>query len=806
MSRWRSVLTWLRVPLLAAVLAGLLAFSGQWLRFSPLLHPVAFAIVIALAAEALIRLYRHEIRASGGRRALRLLALRLTALGLLAWILLEPALVRKVRRDQDREVVVLWDESASMQLRDDRATATRGELARAAIAESGLLKQLGGRLKVREVAFARGAETGDMVRDSGWSQATDIAAALDTVLEQVSPDHLAGAVLVTDGRHNRPSRVEDGARRFGVLDAPLGILAVGNPAPPRDAAVLSVSSPDAIHLGDRMRVTAELKFDGLKGSKAKVTLSHNKETIEEREILVPEDRHREEVRFTHVPEQGGMDGYRISITDLPDERFYDNNSWSFETSITEARTHVLLVDEHPRWEFRYLRNLFHGRDKSVHLQWVLLHPDRVEGQSVPDIAASAGRPFGESAASRLPESEAEWRKFDVIILGDLEPDAVSAAEWAIIQRCVAERGALLVTIAGPQSMPHALPAGPARDLLPVEVEWGRRSYYGEGGDPFRWSLTAEGRLHAATRHGAAGGLDWGSFPVTGWRHPVRSVKDGAEVLLTAADPAGSPPVADDASLGGALAGLANRREREGRSALLVTRQTGHGKVACLLTDRTWRLREGAGDTHHHRFWSNLVRWGAGPQLRGGTPQVGIGTDQLTYTVDDPVVLTARLRDASLNPVSDPTLRAEIFRDGQPVATVPLAPVKDSNGLHEGSAGRLRAAGTYEVRLAGDRLAQLQSTAGSTKVETRFRVIGSRGPVEMADTTPDRALLTDIASASGGKVVELDGAAGLAALFLTDKEAREEVRETPLWDNIFVYLVLAAILTTEWWFRRSAGLP
>jgi hypothetical protein len=77
---------------------------------------------------------------------------------------------------------------------------------------------------------------------------------------------------------------------------------------------------------------------------------------------------------------------------------------------------------------------------------------------------------------------------------------------------------------------------------------------------------------------------------------------------------------------------------------------------------------------------------------------------------------------------------------------------------------------------------------------------------MADTTPDRALLTDAAAASGGKVVELDAAAGLAPLFLTEREPHDEIRETPLWDNLVVFLLLAIVLTTEWWFRRSAGLP
>ena len=102
------------------------------------------------------------------------------------------------------------------------------------------------------------------------------------MLEQIPPDELAGALLLTDGRHNRPSRVEDSARRFGILDAPLGIVAVGSPDPPRDAAVLAVRSPDAIHLGDRMRVSADLKFDGYKGKQAKVRLTRDGALIEEK--------------------------------------------------------------------------------------------------------------------------------------------------------------------------------------------------------------------------------------------------------------------------------------------------------------------------------------------------------------------------------------------------------------------------------------------------------------------------------------------------------------------------------------------
>jgi len=240
--------------------------------------------------------------------------------------------------------------------------------------------------------------------------------------------------------------------------------------------------------------------------------------------------------------------------------------------------------------------------------------------------------------------------------------------------------------------------------------------------------------------------------------------------------------------------------------LLVTRQTGRGKVAAVLTDRTWRLREGAGDVHHHRFWGNLVRWGAGPLLRAGSDKVALGTDQLTYTADDSILITARLRDGDLNPVVDPSLKAEILRDGKVVATVPLAAVEGSNGLHEGKSAPIRSPGIHTVRIIGKQADALLAADGKNGVNTNIRIVGARGPVELADTTLDRPLLEEAATASGGKVVDSADINSLLPLFLTEAADREEIRETPLWDNAWVFAALALVLTAEWWLRRSSGLP
>ena len=791
-----------------ALVRGILTFFGVWgivlllgkyFEMSSLWPIWVIPVGAACASELIFWSYRYEREALEPKRGRFLLGLRLGSLAVLAWILLEPVYSRYEEREIRREVVILIDSSASMNLVDDGQSATRSELAQQALERSGLLDGLEGKIAVREVRAARRALLSDADAIEGWDQATDIAGALNEVMEQVPPDQLAGVVLVSDGRHNRPGSIEDAARRYGILDAPIAVIASGSEIPPKDAAIVSVKAPDSVYLGDRVRMAAKLKFDGYRGKRAKVTLFSGDEELESREVAIPQDHHREEVRFRHVPDEGGIGEYRIVVSGLEDERFDNNNDWSFKTVVTDARTNVLIIEGAPRWEFRYLRNLFYGRDQSVHLQSVLLEPDRIVGQQEAKIPASASRPFGDSKATALPTSEEEWRKFDVIIVGDLEVNALSDEQWEILRLCVTDRAALLVLIAGPRSMPHAFSSEAASQLIPVNYAASRRTYFG-GKEKFNFALTNIGKSHPITAQVEGRVRNeqvWAEFPELRWRHPITGIKDGAEVLLYAENSNKKKPVIRSGDrLNAALAEISNRRAREAENALLVTRQTGNGKVAMLLTDRTWRLREGVGDVFHHRFWGQLVRWGAGPNLRSGTKTARLGTDQLTYTGDDPVSIMARLREKNLAPIRDEELVAEIFREGEKVGTVPLNYRDGSNGIHQAKAGPYREPGNYEVRLSGSEL--------NEELATNFRVVGSLSATELAETTLNLPLLENIARLSGGRILE-DGDDNLASLFLSGGETREELRETTLWDRWPLMLLLVILLTTEWVLRRRSGL-
>lgn len=804
------VLTWIRGPLIFGLAWTLIFLLGRVLHLGTGWPLWTVALIAAVAVEIILRLYRYEQGAVGRRKGGWLTTLRLLALVALVWMLLQPVFSRKVNRELEQEIVVVLDESASMNLIDPGETSTRYDIAADAINASGLFEELEGKVGVRLMRAARKALEEDEEAAEGWDQATDLADAMTTVLEQVPPDNLAGLVMMTDGRHNRPGRVEDVARRFGILDAPIGVVGIGSEDAPRDAAILDVRSPDAIYLGDRLRVAAVVKFDGYRGRRATVRLKKGEEIVEEKVIRIPQDHHKEEVRFNDVPDADGINAYTVELVNLGEEFFDQNNSWQFETAITDARTNVLIVDSHPRWEFRYLRNLFYGRDKSIHLQYVLLEPDTILGQTLSPVPASAARKFGDAQATELPTSEEEWRKFDVIIIGDVPADSIDESTWDIIRSCVTERAAFLVAVAGPRHMPHGLESEIARDLLPVKYTPGSRTFFGSKDPPFRLLLTAQGRNHPVTAQSDSRLENerlWGEFPDFRWRLPVDGVKEGADVLVVA-----SSENSEDAALSNvddlssALSRLAQRKEREAKNAILVAQQVGNGKVAMMLTDRTWRLREGVGDVYHHRLWGQLVRWGAGPNLRSGTSSVRLGTDNLSYTGDDRIQITARLLDEEKNPVRDESLKAEVWRDGEKLTTVQMSYLEGSPGLHGAQAGPFSGSGDYQIKLTGKKATDLLEIDGEGGVSTAFRVVGAMSPVELSETTLNRPLLSTLAELSGGRVVTPDNAKQLAGLFLTGEETREELRETRLWDHWILLVLFCALLTSEWGIRRGSGLP
>ncbi|MEM6279308.1 MAG: hypothetical protein AAF733_07525 [Verrucomicrobiota bacterium] len=689
-----------------------------------------------------------------------------------------------------------------------------------------LLERLGGSYNLRLYHFDNNIrqfsslEEGDWTADMGTSPGralTDFSGAMEKVLETTSPESLAGVLLLSDGRHNGPTLPEDSLRQLAVQNTPLSAVPIGGALGPVDMSILSLEAPESIYLDDRILVSAEVKLDGLLGKEVEATLFANDVIVEKTSIEVTDINFRTELSFVHRPEEKGILDYEIRLKPDPDEIFQNNNHWDFKVAVTDDRTNVLLVDGFPRWEFRYLRNLFYGRDKSVHLQFVLLDPDEIyRGPQIPRVPASATRPFGEAEATTLPSTPDEWSLFDVIILGDIAPSALSPRDWKAIEEAVTQRGSLLVCVAGFRHMPHGHTSTTLQNLLPINYTPGGAVQFNSPEPAFRVSLTPEGRNHPVTSQSTSRAINqdrWSGFPAMTWRFAHDSVKETAEVLAFARSAgsgrATSSPGTDGSpeSIEAALEQLANRKQLEQENAVITSIRAGLGKVLMLNFDQTWRFRYGVGDTYHHRFWGQITRWGAGENLRSGNDYVRIGTDRLSYTTQDPVEVTAKILDQDRKPVVDANLKLEVWMDGSRLSTQKMSYRSESSGIYETSLGGLGEAGEYELKLTGKEVENglAMEADGPSELATELLVVKTRNPVELAELTADRDFLNRATRQTGGRLSELHELESLLTSFGSPKETLQERRNVTLWDTWPLLLTFLGLLTSEWILRRRSGL-
>ena len=659
------------------------------------------------------------------------------------------------------------------------------------------------------------AFTGQLNTDPTRTQ-TDLTRALEHVLDTTTPESLAGILLLSDGRHNSQTLPEDTLRQLSIQNTPLCAVPVGSRLGPIDLSILDLKAPESIYLDDRVVIGAEIKADGLLGQSIEAELLCNGTVVDTRTLDISDVNFRSEIRFAHRPVEKGILDYQIFLKPTENELFDNNNSWNFKVAVTDDRTNVLLVDGYPRWEFRYLRNLFYGRDKSVHLQYVLLNPDEI--YSAPEsepVYASASRPFGQAKATKLPRAPEDWRLFDVIILGDIKPDALSSRDWQSINEAVTRRGTMLVCVAGARYMPHAHDNETLQTLLPVNYTADSEGRF-ESPEPFfRIELTAAGQAHSVTSQSSSRALNlerWASFQPMQWRFVSDGVKETAEVLAFARA-TGTIGTIDDITLDGspgsveaAIERLANRKTIEQSNAVISTIRAGLGKVLFLSADETWRFRYGVGDTYHHRFWGQVMRWGAGPNLRSGNDFVRLGSDRLSYTPEDPITVTAKLLDAERRPMTDAKIEVEVWKDGERLNQQRMSYQSDSSGLYESNLSLTRE-GSYELRLAGDDVEQslVRTPDSPENISTELLVVSTRNPVELAELTADRDFLNHATQLTGGRLAELHDLDSLLSAFGAPKEVLTERRNVTLWDTWPMLLAFLGILTLEWTLRRRSGL-
>jgi len=414
------------------------------------------------------------------------------------------------------------------------------------------------------------------------------------------------------------------------------------------------------------------------------------------------------------------------------------------------------------------------------------------------VHASVSRAARDSQANALPREEAEWLKFDVIILGDVSPATLTAVHTRSLKKFVSDRGGTLIVIAGRQFMPHAYADNPLAQMLPVFFEPGKVPQLAPGERAFRIALTPEAIDNVIMRLSIDPDENlslWKQLPSVYWRHPTVKAKEGAAVLAYALTPSSAKTIESLTDH--------QRRAFERQRPLIAYQNVAMGKVIFLGFDRTWRLRYRTGDTHHHKFWGQILRWATADKLPGGTNLVKLGTDRPQYPAGSEINVRAKIVEPDYTPVISKEVAVNVTCAGQRVLRKKLKYVSGSPGIYTGELGKLPS-GAYRVELDAPAAADVLAAEDVEKVVSVFSV-DPAAPIEQAELSGDRGLAGRLAQITGGVVADPHSADRVISVLPPGRLVNHQRRQFVIWNCWPLLVMIIAVATTEWLLRKKVGL-
>lgn len=587
-----------------------------------------------------------------------------------------------------------------------------------------------------------------------------------------------GVVLLTDGHDAAPAAALALAKNLGTGGIPMYPVLIGSTHRPRDIAILSVDAPLAAYRGDRPQVAVTFSAHGFEGTPLTITLAEPGVEGSTQSQTIDVTGAAQVATFTVVPEELGRHRYQISIAARPDETRVDNNEREITLQMVDDRTHVLLADSEPRWEFRYLETAL-SRDEHVDLQTVLFSQPFLQRLETPFFPQHWPEVEGDANAGRFPSR-------DLLILGALDLQQMPAAMWADVEKFVSEQGGTLVLIAG-RGQNRGLSANPVLGKLlpftkPQELSAVSTGTEAAGLQGWTWQLTPDGERQTFLQFAADVDTNravWSVLPGATWALSGEP-KPGAAVWAW-----GQPPKMEGGANSAAV-------------PLLVHQHYGLGQVVWLATDSTWRWRLRAGDQFHHRFWGQLARWAATTKLAAGNEFVQFGALRASYAVGEPVTLQARWSAGFIRQHPERISKIELRRGDVVVSEAELSPEPQRPLVSSVELGALTP-GDYRARLTVEGVMPAPDS-----VDAEFTVTAPQGS-ETADVTADAVFLESLAQASGGRLFRLNELNELPKVFPAFAAVSSLPKERPLWDRWPMLILLIALLSGEWWLRRAGGL-
>ncbi|MEM1062508.1 MAG: hypothetical protein AAGJ97_09315, partial [Planctomycetota bacterium] len=694
-------------------------------------------------------------------------------------MLLRPSIRLPEQPDERPVVHVLADASRSMTVRDTPNGGSRRERLLAALdSASGALESLAEGAEVRFYDFG-GKLSGQASGVTDLTAAADadrsaIGAVLEEIASNTSPRRADVVTLLSDGAERDPpdsNGLRSAARRLAQASVPVYPVPFGKDvgaAVGVDLQIEPLRVDPVVFTRKTVPVATTLRANGAVGRPLTVRL-----LIENRTGLTPEDAGPLEpvtesgrlasvvtvtpedgsavipIELAFVPQRAGDIAVAVEVETIEGERLAINNRNETLVTVRTGGLRVAYIDR-PRPEQKFIRRL------------------AAAGQIEIDFLPLLGA--GPLAAEKLAGVE-----YDAYIVGDVSPESLGPAAASSIAAAARSGAGVMFTGGLTAFGPSGWGGTPLRTFVPArpEVMPQRTTEL-----PFRPTRLGLQRyvLRVTSETAAAdtdeGRWDWGRLPKLSGVNRLRPASPLVEVWADAAD--GVP--------------------------LLFAAEVGRSRVLAFAGDTTYLWALGGFEELHALFWRQTILWLTRKDEEEA--DVWATTEPRVAAAGEPIAIRF---GRSGGTATDVTFRVET-RDADGdwrEAATGLAPRPSADG----AVGRFRIdaddrTGSQPVRVTA------VDAAGTVLGKAVTRYLVRDRDIELERPAADLKALSDLASLTGGRVVDPSEFSALVARFAESPprlDPRNLVRTKTLWDGAWVLIGIICLLAAEWVVRKRQGL-
>ena len=214
---------------------------------------------------------------------------------------------------------------------------------------------------------------------------TNLAAPLKNSAGAEGKPDRGAVVLFSDGQHNEGESPIEAAKILAGRGLPIYTVGFGSDIRPRDLAVVKVEAPDSVFFEDRVAGQITLKDDLPVGLPFTVMVQDGDKVLWQ-QALVSEGSNLRKVPFSfplsetvkeHLKNKAADTELtavplelKVSVSNVEGDTEPANNTMNMRVRALTQKRRILLLDGRPRWETRYLRNMFE-RDEQWQINTII---------------------------------------------------------------------------------------------------------------------------------------------------------------------------------------------------------------------------------------------------------------------------------------------------------------------------------------------------------------------------------------------------------------------------------------------------